>query len=711
MTIQGAAPGGSGPALAPESPWAPHAVGDQAPEALVGATVHGRYRVDAVVATGGMSTVYRAWDTHLQRTVALKVMQSGLAADPAFVARFEREARAAARFTHPTVVAMYDQGAADGLVYLVMEYVPGRTARTLLRSGPLDPVQALRLMDPVAQALAAAHTARIVHRDVKPENVLVSDDGRVKVTDFGLARAIEASEPSARTSGILLGTVAYLAPEQFTSGHADARSDVYAAGIMLYELTVGAVPYSGDTAMAVAYQHVHNDVPRPSSMRAGLPQAIDSLVKWSTQRDPERRYQSGTDLLTKLRAARELLGDEGATSGWTPPVVAPESGQAGAASATTVLPAGTLSAAAGVGVAAHAGGTDSSSAAPTTLDSPVLVSGAVGPTTSPDQAPPAPPTTAEPANQAGGGANPPTPASDAGGKRRRRGPLMVLVLAALVGLLGFGGWYIGTADYVQVPRLTGLTPAQAEKALDGTTLRLVTGTPEFSETVAKGKIINSDPRTGQRARKGDQVVVVVSKGKERYKVPNVIRMTPEEAATRLQNANLKLGVTEQAYSDTVPAGLVMKVKPRKGELVKRGTPVSLVVSQGPAPVQVPDLTGQDAFTAAARLGDLGLKSQTIEEESDTVASGVVIRLEPSSGSTVLRGDTVTMVISTGPALLSVPGVTGMDADEARRQLEGAGFTVRFEEPAGVSPLNRVTGQDPPAGTQVPKGTLITLRLI
>ena len=279
-------------------------------ETLIGRTLDGRYRIESLVARGGMATVYVANDLRLRRNVAVKVMHTSLAEDPEFVHRFEREAHAAAQLTNPHVVAVHDQGrdAHTGVVYLVMEYVSGRTVRDIMAArGALTETQALAILDPVLQALAAAHDAGFVHRDVKPENVLISDDGRIKVTDFGLARAIVASPMSAATQGVLIGTVAYLSPEQVDRGYADARSDVYGAGVLLYELLTGNVPHTGETPLAVAYQHVHNDVPAPSVSTPGLSATIDTLVEKATRRDPAQRFQNAREFLAAVRTARAAV--------------------------------------------------------------------------------------------------------------------------------------------------------------------------------------------------------------------------------------------------------------------------------------------------------------------------------------------------------------------------------------------------------------------
>ncbi len=288
--------------MTPTPPPPPTAV-----DPLVGRVLDGRYRIESFLARGGMATIYRGADLRLDRTVAIKVMHPTFASDPGFVDRFEREARAAARLNSPYAVAVHDQGNDAGVTYLVMEYVPGHTVRDVLRThGALPPAQALAIIDPVLQALAAAHRAGYIHRDVKPENVLISEDGRVKVTDFGLARAIEGAD-SGKTHGLLLGTVAYLSPEQVEHDHTDARSDVYSAGILLFELVTGQVPFTASAPMQVAYRHVHEDVPPPSSIRPGIPVGIDELVLRATRRNPDQRFGDADAFLSAARVQKAQL--------------------------------------------------------------------------------------------------------------------------------------------------------------------------------------------------------------------------------------------------------------------------------------------------------------------------------------------------------------------------------------------------------------------
>ena len=502
--------------MTPNQPPPPTAV-----DPLVGRVLDGRYRIESFLARGGMATIYRGADLRLDRTVAIKVMHPTFATDPGFVDRFEREARAAARLNSPYAVAVHDQGNDAGVTYLVMEYVPGHTVRDVLRThGALPPAQALAIIDPVLQALAAAHRAGYIHRDVKPENVLISEDGRVKVTDFGLARAIEGAD-SGKTHGLLLGTVAYLSPEQVEHDHTDARSDVYSAGILLFELVTGQVPFTASAPMQVAYKHVHEDVPTPSSIRPGIPVGIDELVRRATRRNPDQRFGDADAFLSAARVQKAQLPP---AQPWAPSptdtlVVNREVG-AGAAAA----------AAAGAAASQH-------------LDAPDWVN--QRPSHHPEsRSPPRPshrPTT-PPAPRSRAGPPPASRRRGAGDRgqspdrtgRAHAGPaagrkalwLGVVALVSVVALLVLA---FGPLQRVTVPDLLGKTPTQAAAILATSNLVLDAEQSDFSEDFAKGVIMSTDPGPESSARSGSTVQAVVSKGPERYDVPKLKKLTVKEA--------------------------------------------------------------------------------------------------------------------------------------------------------------------------------------
>ena len=666
----------------------------------MGRVLDGRYRIESFLARGGMATIYRGADLRLDRTVAIKVMHPTFATDPGFVERFEREARAAARLNSPYAVAVHDQGNDAGVTYLVMEYVPGHTVRDVLRThGALPPAQALAIIDPVLQALAAAHRAGYIHRDVKPENVLISEDGRVKVTDFGLARAIEGVD-SGKTHGLLLGTVAYLSPEQVEHDHTDARSDVYSAGILLYELVTGQVPFTASAPMQVAYKHVHEDVPAPSSIRPGIPVGIDELVGRATRRNPDQRFGDADAFLSAARVQRDQLPP---SQPWAP-----------SPTDTLVVDRGSDPEAAAAAGAAVAGAAVAGAAASQHLDAPDWVNQRPS---APAPEPPAPPVPA--AAQVA----PPSPegavqvtevshqtAPDAP-RRPRRGRkalwLGVVALASVVALLVIA---FGPLQRVTVPDLLGKTPTQAAAILATSNLVLDAQESDFSEDFAKGVIMATNPGPDSSARTGSTVQAVVSKGPERYDVPKLRKLTVKEAEVALGAANLELGEQSEAYDDKVKKDDIISSDPPAGESVKPGTKVAVVVSKGPEPVTMPSLEGTDGDAAEATLTDLGLKVDRSNKTSESVAKGLVISTNPEGGATTFRGATVELVVSKGPPLVVVPNVVGKNEAEARAALEDAGFTVSVNKPLGFVVFG-VNSQNPRGGTKAPKGSTVTITVV
>lgn len=630
---------------------------------LIGQVIDGRYEVRALIARGGMATVYEAIDVRLDRTVALKIMHPHLAHDDAFVSRFEREAKAAARLTHGHVVAVYDQGADGDHVYLAMELVRGRTLRDILRQyGPLTPEQAMVFLDPVLEALDAAHAAGFVHRDIKPENVLVSDDGRVKVADFGLARALSTGAHSI-TQGMIIGTVAYLSPEQVERGEADARSDLYAAGILMFEMITGHVPHEGESPLSVAYQHVNTDVPVPSSLRPGLPVEVDALVVKATRRDVGLRYQSAAEFLADERRVRALL---------PPP-------------------------------------------RPFMDSRPTLVVTSGGPTPPPTRrtTPPVP-ATAFPSSSAAAPAAPATPADDSRSThRRRRGPWVIVVVLVIVIGAALGGWLLATrvGSTISAPSVIGLNVDQARQQLDAAGLALAIGGEAYSETIPPQSIVSADPAAGSQVRGSSAITVVISKGPERYAVPDLRGQTQAAATAALTAARLSVGALTDDYDDTAPAGTVVRSTPKPGVLVKPGAPVSLVVSKGPKPVAVPDVTGRKLGYANRTLAAAGLTSTTMSEEySETAKAGIVLSQQPVAGTTVDSGSAVSVVVSKGPPPVTVPKLIDMPTARAIATLKGLGLVPRVLKGA-ATPLNRVYSQDPAPGTEIPKGSTVTIRII
>lgn len=625
---------------------------------LIGSTIDGRYRVDAFVARGGMATVYRATDLRLDRTVALKVMHGSLAEDHDFVARFVREARSAAQLSHPAIVAVFDQGESDGFVYLTMEYVDGQTLRDVLKKrGRLTPVEAVAVVEPVLEALNAAHKGGFAHRDIKPENVLISSDGRVKVADFGLARAIVTTSNTGLTQGLLIGTVAYLAPEQVEHGVADARTDVYSAGIVLYECLVGQTPFTGETPMSVAYQHVHGTVPAPSSIRSEIPASVDELVLTATRQKPTDRYADAADFANSLRAVRALLPTPTAGQGTENRTVILDRTEStvtvGPWTTTPVPPApGAVPTAASAAAAAAAVGTATDIANP---DTATLGSGAElqgppgGPwvsTTGQSRANPTDTTVQplEPENH-GNAAIPPPPAA-AGPTPRRPRRFRILAAALVLALIGIsagvGAWAYTRSQLVTVPALVGMTPAAAKEALTPNDVSLTVAGEDFSTTVPKGAILTTSPTAGTTIKRGDTVTARTSAGPQMVKLPKLVGSKQAKAETDLRALGLT-STTSEEFSDSVAKGLVISSAPKSGTSVQVGTAVALVISKGPPPVTVPNVVTMDRASAVARLKALGLKV-AVRNQLPVVVVGRVYSQDPGPGTVVPKGTTITITL-------------------------------------------------------------------
>ncbi|MEU6378073.1 Stk1 family PASTA domain-containing Ser/Thr kinase [Streptomyces sp. NPDC046909] len=634
---------------------------------LVGQVLDGRYRVDARIAVGGMATVYRAVDTRLDRVLALKVMHPGLAADGTFVDRFIREAKSVARLAHPNVVQVFDQGTDGSYVYLAMEYVAGCTLRDVLRDrGALQPRAALDILEPVLAALGAAHRAGFVHRDMKPENVLIGDDGRVKVADFGLVRSVDTVT---NTSGAVLGTVSYLAPEQIEQpGAADARVDVYACGVVLYEMLTGEKPHDGDSPAIVLYKHLHEDVPPPSAIVPGLPFELDELVASATARTPDVRPHDAVALLAQAREARAALG----------------------ADQLDMVPPQALT-------TEHNNTEDRTSVIPRSLTVPRPL-----PVNEPD---------GEPAlNRTSRFETPPPPPP----RRRRsgppRGPLAIVVALLLILGVGAGVWYINSGQFTKVPALVTKTEKQARQDLEAAGLEVGTVKREYSDTYKRGQVISSDPAVGTRIRSHDSVTLTVSKGPETVKLGDIKGLRLDKAKERLKNDGLEPGMVTREFSDDVIRGFVIRTDPEIGTTLRSGTAVALVVSKG-SPVDVPDVTGESLEDAKADLEDAGLKVKVAAEQVNSeFDKGQVAAQTPEEGTEAATGDTVTLTISKGPEMVEVPDVVGDKVDDAKAELEAAGFEV--DEDRGILGLfgDTVKSQSVDGGDTAPKGSTITIEI-
>jgi len=658
-------------------------------DSLAGHVIDRRYFIEDKIARGGMATVYRALDYRLERPVAVKVMHPHLAADEQFTKRFIQEARQAARLAHPNIVNVFDQGQDGEFTYIVMEYLPGITLRQLLNDfSTLTWEQTIDVVKAVLNGLDAAHSAGIVHRDVKPENVLLADDGRIKIADFGLARA---ASHHTQTGQALLGTVAYLSPELVTGSPADVRSDIYGLGIMMFEMLTGRQPFAGDEAISIAYQHANAVVPIPSEENPQVPYELDEIVRWCTERDPAHRPPHAKALLEHIvnteRGIRRRLAADPKTVAMAAPatqdppatrVMAPSGASADDQATEVINPAEQVFA---------------------DLDMPDYVEG--------EQQPQAVATK--------------TATSDDEAKKKRRILIITGIIVALAAFLGGALLWMSQQptdpDMVAVEDVRGL-------AVNVATSQLITQglavSPELGEQfdaeIPEGFVVGSDPEAGSEVELGSEVTLIVSLGPPPVGMPAIIGLPIEEATALLEDGGFTVGEIDQEFTRVQPQGNVLQATDEAGipvgpgtELLP-GTVINLLVSAG----EVPDVTGQPLDQARANLEAVGLIGLPSGDGafSDTVPIGSVIAMDLPSGRVVKPGDTIALTVSRGPELIALPNVIGERVAEARKTLEELGMrvVVRAEEQNGNvdEALARVIAMEPAAGRQVPPGTEVIL---
>ncbi|MGV8880589.1 MAG: Stk1 family PASTA domain-containing Ser/Thr kinase [Rhodoglobus sp.] len=638
---------------------------------MIGRLLDGRYQIRSRIARGGMATVYLATDLRLERRVAIKVMHGHLADDSQFKERFIQEARSAARLAHPNVVNVFDQGQDSDMAYLVMEYLPGITLRDLLTEHKvLTTEQTLDIMEAVLGGLAAAHKSGIVHRDLKPENVLLADDGRIKIGDFGLARAASANTA---TGAALLGTIAYLSPELVTRGIADTRSDIYAVGIMMYEMLVGEQPFKGEQPMQIAYQHANDSVPAPSAKNSKVPAQLDELVLWATSREPDDRPKDARVMLDRLFDEHSAMMTSDPTGSTT-------------VQRTMVMP----------------------TAAPTT----VLAKGG----------------TAETQILGSRGVpavNPPVQTSAAAlatqtKKRRKRGVLITAIIAVVVLLAAGAGWYFGAGPGAQVTipqSISGMTPEAATAQLQELGLTVSDERGEVADLdVPVGMVANTDPDLGSTVQPGSPVKLMISTGPALKDVPVFAGMTEDDANAAIAAAPFTALAPIKQFSGEVPEGTVIDAL--AGDATGSSLsgvaqyaemqPVTLIVSVGP----LPDVSGMTQDEAKAALEEAGLTFGAAREGdySDTVPAGDVLHAQPVEGTTTVRvGDALDLITSRGVEMVEVPDVVGMAWSEAKDILLDAGFSLEYNLFVDITPgLVTVSGLNPAVGTSVPKGSSLKI---
>ncbi|GAA0994505.1 Stk1 family PASTA domain-containing Ser/Thr kinase [Subtercola frigoramans] len=682
---------------------------------MTGRLIDGRYEVRSRIARGGMATVYVANDLRLDRRVAIKIMHGHLADDEAFRERFVQEARSAARLAHPNVVSVFDQGSDSDMAYMVMEYLPGMTLRDLLKDyGRLTTEQTLDIMEAVLGGLAAAHKAGIVHRDVKPENVLLADDGRIKIGDFGLARAASANTA---TGQALLGTIAYLSPELLTRGVADARSDIYASGIMMYEMLVGEQPYLGEQPMQIAFQHANETVPAPSVKNPSVPPEVDEIVVWATSRDPEARPHDAREMLDALRDAEEsTTASIRATAALLRTAVMPPMMTGAISEAETQVLGRQNRPSAGHPSTAYplATGVTAATAATVAFGSQAAApSAAAGGLGSP--AAPAPALLAAAGATALAGtkshANPVEKLATKNTKRRRRGWWIFALVVVLVASAGGTGWFFsaGPGGQLRIPSVSDKSPDDATAALVALGLTVTPGTAT-NPTVPTGAVIGTDPPAGASVLNGTQVTLVTSIGPAQLPVPALVGQNADAAKQAATAAGFTVVDPQQTqFSSSVAAGTVIQASGADGQPLGatygEQQPITLLVSLG----GIPDVVGKSAGDANAALVAVGLVSAAGSEEySDTVAKGDVISVDLPADPVHL-GATVTLNTSRGPEPVTVPDVTGKSWSDAKAALQKLGFSLAYNGLADLAPdAFTVRATDPAAGASLDKGSKITV---
>ena len=637
-----------------------------------------RYLIERRVARGGMATVYEATDQRLERPVAIKIMHPHLAEDGDFTKRFIQEARQAARLAHPNIVNVFDQGQDGPITFIVMEYLPGITLRELLQDfGALTPAQTVDIVRAVLQGLDAAHTAGIVHRDLKPENVLLADDGRIKIADFGLARA---STHNTATSQALLGTIAYLSPELISRGEADLRSDIYALGIMMFEMLTGAQPYQGDQAVTIAYQHQNDIVPPPSSKIPAIPALFDELVDWCTRRSADERPPHARAVLEHLVEIEKLLGAE-------------------------TLATATMDLNQTIAMTQRMSPMDIQDTEVLDPKSAVFEGLEPAPTQSVTvtEAPPQ-----EPVRER----KPP----------RGRG-LAVLGTLVLLLVLGGGGaaawwWFTGPGALVTVPDVAGGSVLEATATLVEAELSVAdTVLEEFDLVLPEGTVKGTNPSAGAEVEKQTEIRLIVSLGPNPVAVPAISGQSLADVELALQEVNLILGSTSEEFNDFVDEGSVLRLVDENNETLAAGSQVlagstlNAVLSAGP----LPDVTGLPVDEARETLDAVGVNGVVGGDGafSDTVPEGYVVEVSLPAGATIRPGDTLTLIVSRGPELVMIPDLVGETIADAKEVLEGLDFEVEvrseFPESDWDRSFARVTSLSPSSGQEVAKGTLVIIR--
>ena len=629
---------------------------------LTGELIDNRYLLQRQIASGGMATIYAGLDTRLDRPVAVKIMHAHLANDEAFVSRFIKEAKATAALSHPNIVSIQDQGWNEGgppAVFLVMELVEGSTLRDHLNEkGSLTVEQTFQLITPVLSALSAAHRIGIIHRDIKPENILISKDGRIKVADFGLARNITMGQTMTAESSVVLGSVSYLSPEQVQRGVADARSDIYAVGIVLFEMLTGSKPYSGETPIQIAYRHVNDRIPNIQTIKSEIPTSIAELVYEATAPNPDQRPKNAEELLNKLREIQAQIDPKRRQMSLEldlPPIVNKKN-KRGKVSVTSAL-----------------GGIKEKTSQ--------LIS-------------------TKPINASKPEDSIRTKKRKVSRRVRRNRIIALFLLIALI----FGSYQILNAGKISVPSLVGMSQGEAKNDLKNLGLNIQVVEEVFSEDVAKGKIIATKPGGGGKISPAGTVGLIVSKGQERIIVPTLNGLTPDVASGKISDLGLSVGQINESFDMKVAAGFVIGTDPKDGSEVRRKSIVNLIVSKGVEQLALPSYVGKGGEQALSELNDLGFDVNVKYNFSDSIFKGQVIAQSPEKSDLIGKGSKIELIISKGSEFVFVPNVLGKNKNDASVDLENLGLKVSAK---GSGKVNNIS---PSIGSKVKQGTVITITL-
>jgi serine/threonine-protein kinase len=629
---------------------------------LTGELIDNRYLLQRQIASGGMATIYAGLDTRLDRPVAVKIMHAHLANDEAFVSRFIKEAKATAALSHPNIVSIQDQGWNEGgppAVFLVMELVEGSTLRDYLNEkGSLTVEQTFQLITPVLSALSAAHRIGIIHRDIKPENILISKDGRIKVADFGLARNIMMGQTMTAESSVVLGSVSYLSPEQVQRGVADARSDIYAVGIVLFEMLTGSKPYSGETPIQIAYRHVNDRIPNIQTIKSEIPTSIAELVYEATAPNPDQRPKNAEELLNILREIQAKIDPKRRQMSLEldlPPIINKKN-KRGKVSVTSAL-----------------GGIKEKTSQ--------LIS-------------------TKPINISKPEDSIRTKKRKVSRRVRRNRIIALFFLIALI----FGSYQILNAGKISVPSLVGMSQGEAKNDLKDLGLNIQVVEEVFSEDVAKGKIIATKPGGGGKISPAGTVGLIVSKGQERIIVPTLNGLTPDVASGKISDLGLSVGQINESFDMKVAAGFVIGTDPKDGSEVRRKSIVNLIVSKGVEQLALPSYVGKGGEQALSELNDLGFDVNVKYSFSDSIFKGQVVTQRPERSDLISKGSKIELEISKGSEFVFVPNVLGKNKNDASVDLENLGLKVSTK---GSGKVNNIS---PAIGSKVKQGTVITITL-